>query len=134
MKMALSSGSICESSSSVLLDLPLYPVNADIDSSLKEVSTITINNGTQVILTYAGERNFTVLESKVTGSEEFILKEIDGEIIDIYGTFGYSVSNTNINKIYFVHNGVSYQIWSDSESVATLIEVASGMELVDAEK
>ena len=125
---------LSESSSSTLFDLPLYPVNADIDSSLKEVSTITINNSTQVILTYEGNQSFTVLESKVSGSEEMVVNEIDGEIVDIYGTFGYCVSNSNINKIYFVLNGVSYQIWSDSVDVATLIEVASGMEQIEEEK
>ena len=64
----------------------------------------------------------------------FDIEEINGEIVDIYGTFGYATCNSNINKLYFTHNGVSYLIYSDSESVATLIEVASGMEYIEAEK
>ena len=40
----------------------------------------------------------------------------------------------HINKLYFTHNGVSYQIWSDCVDVSVLVEVASGMELVQEEK
>jgi len=51
---------LTQSSSSTIYDLPLYPVNADIDATLKEVSNITINNGKQVMLTYSGNQGFTV--------------------------------------------------------------------------
>lgn len=132
--MSESRNNLTQSSSSVVKELPLYPVNADVDASLKEVSNITINNGTQVMLTYSGKQGFTVLESNAKSHEELVVEEINGEIVDIYGTFGYTTSNSNINKLYFTHNGVSYLIYSDSESVATLVEIASGMEYVEAEK
>ena len=125
---------LTETSSSTIYDLPLYPVNADVDATLKEVSNITINSGTQVMLTYSGNESFTVLESNAKSNEEMVVTEIDGEIVDIYGTFGYTVNNSNINKLYFTYNGVSYQIWSDSVNVSTLVEVASGMELIQEEK
>ena len=116
--------------SSTMEDLPLYPVNADIDATLKEVSNITVNGVTQVMLTYSGNENFTVIESTVKGFEEYYEQEVNGQIVDIYGVIGYAVSNDNINKLYFTYNGVSYQLWSDCVSVSTLIEVASGMEFV----
>lgn len=126
--MAESRENLTETSSSTIYDLPLYPVNADIDATLKEVSNITIDNGKQVMLTYSGKQGFTVLESNATSYTEMTEIEINGDIVDIYGIFGYSVSNSNINKLYFTYNGIAYQIWSDSESVATLVEIASGME------
>lgn len=116
--------------SSTLEDLPLYPVNANVDATLKEVSNITVNGVTQVMLTYSGNESFTVIESTLSGYEQYFEKEVDGQIVDIYGILGYCVSNENINKLYFTYNGVSYQIWSDTVSVSTLIEVASGMEFV----
>ena len=125
---------LTETSSSTIYDLPLYPVNADVDATLKEVSNITINNGTQVMLTYSGNDSFTVLESTAKSNEELVIKEVNGEIVDVYGVFGYTVSNSNIVKLYFTYNGVSYQIWSDSAKVSTLVEVASGMELIQEEK
>lgn len=122
------------SSSSTIYDLPLYPVNADVDATLKEVSNITIDNGKQVMLTYSGKQGFTVLETQATSYSEVHESEVNGEIVDIYGIIGYSTTNNNINKLYYTYNGISYQIWSDSEDVATLVEIASGMETATIEK
>lgn len=126
--MSESRENLTSTSSSTINDLPLYPVNADVDSSLKEVSNITINGETQVMLTYSGTQNFTVIESAATTYKETTEIEVNGELVDIYGICGYVSCNSNINKLYFTYNGISYQIWSNTESVATLIEVASGME------
>ena len=86
------------------------------------------------MLTYSGTQNFTVIESTATSFKETTEVEVNGELVDIYGICGYVVSNSNINKLYFTYNGISYQIWSNTESVATLIEVASGMEFAEEVK
>ena len=125
---------LSESTSSTIYDLPYYPVNSDVDSSLKEVSNITVNGTSSVMLTYSGNDNFTIIESLATSYETLTEIEVNGTLTDVYGVCGYYVSNENINKLYFTYNGVSYQIWSDSEDVATLIEVASGMELAEEAK
>ena len=122
------------SSSATIYDLPLYPVNADVDATLKEVSNITIDDGKQVMLTYSGNQGFTVLETTATSYQELNEVTINGDIVDIYGIIGYATTNGNINKLYFTYNGIAYQIWSDTESVATLIEVASAMETATIEK
>lgn len=132
--MEESRNNLTSNTSSTINDLPLYPVNADVDATLKEVSSILIDNKKQVMLTYAGNQGFTVLESASTAYDNATEVEVNGEIVEIYGTIGYVMSNANINKLYFSYNGIDYQIWSDSESVATLIEVASGMELVSSEE
>jgi hypothetical protein len=121
-------------SSSTIYELPLYPVNADVDSKLKELSDITIDDTKHVLLTYAGTQNFTILETNAISSQDVKETLIDGEIVEIYGTIGYVTTNGNINKLYFTSNGVSYQIWSDCESVSTLIEIASGMEKIAVEE
>lgn len=125
---------ISTTTSSTINDLPLYPANADVDASLKEVSNITVNGATSVMLTYEGKENFTVIETTATSFEEYTELTVNGEIVDIFGVYGYVVSNSNITKLYFTYNGVSYQLWSDCVDVATLIEVASGMEYVEEVK
>lgn len=120
--------------SSTFEDLPLYPVNCDVEAALKEVSSIVVNSTSQVMLTYTGKENFTIVEQVVSASKEYQEQEINGEIVDIFGIYGYFVSNSNINKLYFTYNGVSYQIYSDCVDVDTLLEIASGMEYVDALK
>ena len=111
-------------------NLPLYPTNADVEASLKEVSNITVNGASQVMLTYSGKDSFTIIESKATSNETYTEMPVNGEIVDIFGVFGYVVTNSNINKLYFTYNGVSYQLYSNTVDVATLIEIASGMEYV----
>ena len=125
---------LTQSSSSTIYDLPLYPVNAEVDASLKEVSNITIDNNVQVMLTYSGNQSFTVLESTTKCHDEFVIEDVNGEIVDVYGVFGYYTTNSNIVKLYFAYNDVSYQIWSDCVDVSVLVEVAAGMELVQQEK
>lgn len=128
--MSESKENLNTTSASTIYELPLYPVNSDVDSALKEVSNITVNGESKVMLTYSGTDNFTIIENIIQSSDTLSVIEVNGTITSIYGTYGYYVSNENINKLYFTYNGVSYQIWSDSASVATLIEVASGMEYV----
>lgn len=125
---------LSESTSSTIYELPLYPVNSDVDATLKEVSNITVNGQTSVMLTYSGNDSFTIIENLATSYETLTEIEVNGTVTEIYGTYGYYVSNENINKLYFTCNGVSYQIWSDSADVATLIEVASGMETAEEVK
>ena len=79
--MSESRNNLTQSSSSVVKELPLYPVNADVDASLKEVSNITINNGTQVMLTYSGKQGFTVLESNAKSHEELVVEEINIKLL-----------------------------------------------------
>ena len=116
--------------SSTIDDLPLYPVNADVDASLKEVSNITVNGTSLVMLTYSGKQSFTVIESQATSYETFTETEVNGTLVDIYGIYGYVVSNADITKLYYTYNGITYQLWSDCIDVATLVEIASGMEYV----
>ena len=71
--MSESRNNLTETSSSIVKELPLYPVNADVDASLKEVSNITVNNGTQVMLTYSGRQGFTILEANAKSNEELSL-------------------------------------------------------------
>lgn len=115
-------------SSSTVYELPCYPTNADVDSAIKEVSNIVVDNVNQTMLTYSGKQSFTILESLSKANKEVVVSEINGEIVDIYGICGYVTKNGNINKLHFTMNGINYEIWSNTESVATLIEVASGME------
>lgn len=116
--------------SSTISDLPLYPTNADINATLKEVSTIKVNDETEVMLTYSGEQSFTVIETALTAYDEITEIEVNGEIIDVYGTFGYIVTTSTVSKLYYQYNGIGYLIYSNNLSVEHLLEVATGMETV----
>lgn len=126
--MSQARSELTTTTTSSLTDLPLYPTNAVVAATLKEQSVITVNGVTQHILTYEGEESFTVIQFILPNNTEMVTHEIDGEIVDVGGIYGY-VRN---QQLVYEYNGVCYQIYSDTLSVSKLIEVAIGMEVVVA--
>lgn len=109
-----------------LEDLPLFPVNVDVDAILKDQTQTEINNETIFILSYDGAHQFTVVQKLLEESEETITKEVEGEICDLQDGIGFYH-----NKILtYVYNGVEYRIYSKTLTVSQLIDIANGMEVV----
>jgi len=107
-------------------DLPLYPSGADVSSVLKE-ETETVVEGEEVhILTYEGEKSFTIIQQIVEPYEEINYVNVSGTMVDVVGTVGF------VNGYYltYEYNGVSYNIYSTSLTVSEMVEIASGMEVV----
>lgn len=107
-------------------DLPLYPAGADVSSVLKEETETMVNGKTTHILTYEGNKSFTIIQSIVTPNEEMQEEQVNGKMVDVLGTIGFM----NGNYLSYVYNGVSYHIHSNTLSVAEMVEIASGMEVV----
>lgn len=107
-------------------DLPLYPAGADVAAVLKEETTATVNGSYVHILTYEGTKPFTIIQSIVTPNESMVISEKNGEFLELVCGIAY-YSNQNLTYIF---NGVCYNIYSTSLSVAEMIEVANGMEVV----
>ena len=107
-------------------DLPLYPAGADVSCVLKEETETMVNGETTHILTYEGTKSFTVIQSIMKPNEEMRIDEIKGTMVDVLGTIGYM----NGKYLSYAYNGVSYQIYSSSLSVAEMVEIAAGMEVV----
>ena len=107
-------------------DLPLYPAGADVSCVLKEETEASINGETVHILTYEGTKSFTVVQSIVTPNQTMVTTAIDGSMVDVLGVYGY-IQGKNLTYVY---NGVCYNIYSSALSVAEMVEVAAGMEVV----
>ena len=107
-------------------DLPLYPSHANINATLKDSTVASINGQEVHILTYAGDKPFTIVQRLLYESEEVVINNIEGEMIDLMCGVGFVYENS----ITCVYNGVEYKIYSDTLTVAELIEVANGMEVV----
>ncbi len=107
-------------------DLPLYPANANLNATLKDSTVANINGQEVHILTYAGDKPFTVVQRLLDQNETVVTSVIEGEMIDLMNGVGFIQDDT----IICVYNGVEYKIYSDTLTVAELIEVANGMEVV----
>lgn len=113
---------------STLDDLPLLPVGVDINSSLKESTKATVSGNTKFILTYEGEKDFTIVEQMSSIYDEVTTIEVDGELVELYDGFGVYTSSS----LYYSYNGVEYKIYSNELTVAELIDIANGMDTVVA--
>ena len=111
---------------SKLEDLPLYPSNVDLNASLKDSTVANINGQEIHILTYGGEKPFTVVQRLLSQNDEVVSSLIEGEMIDLMNGVGFICDGT----VICIYNGVEYKIYSDTLTVAELIEVANGMEVV----
>lgn len=107
-------------------DLPLYPANVDLNATLKDSTVANIEGQEIHILTYDGDKPFTIVQRLLTENSEVVTTLVEGEMIDLMNGVGF----INDDTIMCVYNGVEYKIYSDVLTQAELIEVANGMEVV----
>ncbi len=107
-------------------DLPLYPAGADVSCVLKEETVSSVNGESVHILTYEGNKSFTIVQKILTPYEEMNTSLVDGTMVDVLGTVGF----VNGHYLTYEYNGVGYSIYSTSLSVAEMVEIAGGMEVV----
>ena len=91
---------------SKLEDLPLYPSNVDLNASLKDSTVANIDGQEIHILTYGGEKPFTVVQRLLSQNEEVVSSTIEGEMIDLMNGVGFICDGT----VICVYNGVEYKL------------------------
>lgn len=106
-------------------DLPLYPTNV-FDSILENFSQMEVNGETRHIMEYKGDKNFTVIESIKSRSEQLETVIMSGQFIDSVDAFGFYDGN----HMMLINNGVEYTIYSDDLSLSQMVEVLSSMQMV----
>ncbi|WP_077324386.1 LolA family protein [Virgibacillus siamensis] len=93
-------------------------------SELTKQKEIELENGKRVIMTFSGDKNFTLVEEKndvvpTTTSPQFV----NGEIVNL----GHSVGALSGNAIEWTNNGVNFYLASDELTEAELIKVAKSV-------
>jgi outer membrane lipoprotein-sorting protein len=100
---------------------PLYTAGAE-PASRKEID---LDNGKRVILTYEGEKNFTLIQEKLFDAPAMEMPEtVEGEIINL----GYTVGALSDQTLEWSHEGIEYTLASDTLSNEELIEVAQSIQ------
>ena len=111
-----------ESTSNILDDI-IYPLYIPTDTYLSTKDTINTDTGNRVILTFAGEKPFMLVEEISVRSDEF-------EIIPVYGDpllMADNVGALSANSLYWTSNNVDYYITSETLSGEELLTIAEGM-------
>ena len=100
---------------------PVYTAGAEA-MDMKEVDT---DYGKRVILTYGGDKNFTLVQERLYDVPAIQTPEaVEGEIVNL----GFAVAALSDQIIEWSFNGVDYKIASDTLTKEELIEVAQSVQ------
>lgn len=93
---------------------------------LYEEKTVTTENGTRVLLSYTGEKSFTLVQetTEVVPASMMEVVSMNGEIVDLGFTFG-ALSD---NSIRWTEDGVEYLLVSTDLSREELVMVAQSVQ------
>lgn len=127
--MSMTSDQSVEETSKELQDV-LYPMYIPKDTYLASEDKVKTTSGERVILTFQGEKPFTIVEETTSVSKEHEVINVAGEpdiLSDVIG----SVSE---NYITWINDGVEYYASSTSLGEQELLEVAKSVTTPSLEK
>ena len=112
------------------IDDIIYPLYIPTGTILTGEEKVNKTDGERVILTFGGDKPFTLVEETTAPQEEFTIVPTYGEPFLLIDTVA-ALSNNSIN---WVSNGIEYYIVSDVMSQNELIEVAKSVNKVSVLK
>lgn len=116
-------GSNCDKETSNILDDIIYPLYLPSNTFLTSSETINNETGKRVILTFAGEKDFTIVEENVIKSKEFEVNPVFGDPIILNDTIGVIEDNS----IRWSKGNISYYLTSNNLSSSEMATIASSM-------
>jgi outer membrane lipoprotein-sorting protein len=97
-----------------------YPT-ADLGGKLVDEREVKLENGKRVVLTYEGEKSFTLVQEKVTVKEASTSPTyVDGDLVDL----GVTIGAVSEGSITWTMDGVDYMIASNELTEKELVEIA----------
>lgn len=106
-----------------VLEDTVYPMYLPSGTYLSTEETVSKEDGERVILTFAGESPFILVEETVSKTEEMEIIPVYGEPTILMDAIG-ALSETSVN---FISNGVEYYIASENLTMQEILEVAESM-------
>lgn len=120
-------------SSSILEDI-VYPLYVPADTYLSSKDRVDSEEGSRVILTFAGSDPFILVEEVSSVNKEMEVIPVSGDPVILSGSIG-GLSN---NSLYFTYNGIDYYLTSntlDGKEMRTIAEsITNGSSLVASTK
>ncbi len=109
--------------SSNVLDEIIYPLYIPSETYLTSKETISTDNGNRAILTFAGSKEFVLIEEATVASNEFETIPVYGDPIMLNGT----VAALSGNSLYWTNNNIDYYLAGNDLSSEELLSVASSI-------
>lgn len=105
------------------LDDSIYPLFLPSGTKLANSEKITLDNGERIIMTFAGDKPFLLVEETASVMEEFTIIPTYGEPYMLMDTLGVMTDNS----LSWTSNGIDYYIVSDVMGKDELIEIAQSI-------
>lgn len=115
---------------SSLLEESIYPMYLPSGTYLSDEETVSKEDGDRIILTFAGESPFILVEESVSVSPEMEVIPVYGEPTILIDTVG-ALSESSVN---FISNGVEYYIASESLTMQEILQVAESINSIPVMK
>ncbi len=113
----------CDTKSSNILDSIIYPLYIPSETYLSNSEKIDTDEGNRVILTFAGEKNFVLIEEVASIASDF-------EIIPVYGEpvmLSDTIAAKSANSMYWTSNNISYYLTSNDLSTEEMVTIAESL-------
>ncbi|WP_010651750.1 LolA family protein [Oceanobacillus massiliensis] len=102
----------------------LYPVFTA-GAEIQEKKEMEMENGTRVMMTFEGEKNFTLIEERNhTAPAMSTPQEVIGDIVNL----GYTVAAMSENTMEWTYNGVDFTLASNELTREEMIQVAQSVQ------
>ncbi len=101
----------------------IYPLYLPTGTVLKEQEKVSKTDGERVILTFSGDKGFTLVEETATKEAEFT-------IIPTYGEPGFvndTIGAITDNSLNWISNGIEYYMVSDVMNTIELLDIANSI-------
>ena len=113
----------CDTKSSNILDSVIYPLYIPSETYLSNSEEIDTDEGNRMILTFAGDKNFVLIEEVASVSSEF-------EIIPVYGDpimLSDTIAAKSANSMSWTSDNVSYYLTSTDLSTEEMVTIAESL-------
>lgn len=113
----------CDKKTSNIIDSIIYPLYIPSETYLSNSEKIDTDEGNRVILTFAGDKNFVLIEEVANIANDF-------EIIPVYGDpvmLSDTIAAKSANSMYWTSNNVSYYLTSNDLSTEEMVTIAESL-------
>lgn len=119
-----------ETKETATIDDIIYPMYLPTNTYLANQEKVKVDNGERLILTFAGDSSFVLVEETVsiTNSPEIIPTYGEVELI------GASLAVINDNSANWFSNGIEYYVVSDTMNSSEILEVAKSISVLPVGK
>ena len=118
------------SSTTSLSEETVYPMYLPEGTYLSTEETVSKEEGERIILTFAGESPFILVEETAKKSSDMEIIPVYGEPTMLVDTVG-ALSDSSVN---FISNGIEYYIASESLTIQEIINVAESISSIPVMK